>query len=1312
MMSSLSQPADGENAGLSAGTTETAVSHGDASHPQTAAMRVYVRIRPFARRELLRDGSQPQSTLKLDAKEGYLHVLDPSRNFLTRHTYGFEYCFNSGEAGLHGDQEAVYRHVGLPVLHNVIDGYNGCVFAYGQTGSGKTYTMLGVAHASLPEKSNGMERGHDYPKQCNTVRRKVHPELSARNASTRFVADDIFREVVVDDVCYVAASEGIIPRLARDIFKTLRQKQTDNSTHSFRVEMEFYEIYNEKAFDLLANGCGGTMAELRVRHQATTGAYVDGLSRKHVTCERDMLKWIKRGGVERHTAFTKANDRSSRSHAILTIHIVQVNIDQRDNSNRVSSKLNLVDLAGSERTGASGVEGLHFKEATMINLSLTALGRVIDTLADISSGKQGIFCPYRDSNLTWVLMDSLGGNSRTTMVATVSPYIDHYDETCQTLRYASRAKQIVNTAVVNEDPQVRQIKMLTAEVARLKGLVGNNAACDFTNEEVDRLRHRVIELEQQLVERNLMLETLQSQAVDRRAFSKKQTACTVSSKSKAADDKMVLDSSEKDLGNTARRTSVSCSLMSQSIDSLPTRDGRPECHMPRRYLSNRTLQELKRLGISAEEDCIKLLESVTHCAYEATMNYESMCKKNTMMINSHSHALRENLHKIEAKEWSVLTSIGEKLIASMEEACKRHETSIRSCEKMCRSMSHGTFSVTPLSSLEGYNADDKRCFVCKAATPNKFMMKEEKENQKIEEKMRRQVSTGVADCDKIKRRAELSHKNVCGAQAKNEKTRKSGAVALTSVSRDTERSLELQKQYYAMRLRSFSKLAADNVEKFLKLYSKENCEWSCIMMRHYEEWNALQCRNARQGKSVDQRVKDGVKVLLPPEVSKLHQSIAGLAQCGCEATYSTGPVYNSQPNVLLCSFMQKIDVLRDSYESQICDLKERCLELAGAFAPTETKTQNEIENSSQKPHEEVVHTIESLKCQQKNCIKGTEEAKMPNGCTVEGQKNEGWKDIKLMGQDLMRYTAHVELQQHEAIKLGVIKGLVVLECVQGHYGQHVKQCSAQMDNVLQACSTKTNIVQQHYEQFVQKVLEEREKEREQVAATKQNKEELHLLRKECEYVKKQKEIACSLLSGVGTLMAAGDALRAEHMDAVLSTVGAAVTELAHQREEHVAAVDVLEREVVSARTAMEQQRAEFEKRALDLRTAHEREWLELADSSSLLVAECVSWRQAVARRRLSRAWTLLSTSSSLQCRVPAVSMRSVSCLRATWRSGSTVRASTRRGWMMPVRYCWKPLGPVGAAQWSMRGCSLPTARSARRRRVPCCWNAKWSTVRF
>ncbi|XP_048796343.1 kinesin-like protein KIF13A isoform X5 [Lagopus muta] len=274
--------------------------------------------------------------------------------------------------------------------------------------------------------------------------------------------------------CSSALEKEFLRRPFRDIMLVFlpmdRQRISveENESHTFKVEVSYMEIYNEKVRDLLDPK--GSRQSLKVREHKVLGPYVDGLSQLAVTNFEDIESLMSEGNKSRTVAATNMNEESSRSHAVFNIIVTQTLYDlQSGNSGEKVSKVSLVDLAGSERVSKTGAAGERLKEGSNINKSLSTLGLVISSLADQAAGKgKNKFVPYRDSVLTWLLKDNLGGNSQTAMIATISPAADNYEETLSTLRYADRAKRIVNHAVVNEDPNARVIRELREEVEKLK----------------------------------------------------------------------------------------------------------------------------------------------------------------------------------------------------------------------------------------------------------------------------------------------------------------------------------------------------------------------------------------------------------------------------------------------------------------------------------------------------------------------------------------------------------------------------------------------------------------------------------------------------------------------------------------------------------------------------------------------------------------------------------------------------------------------------------------------------------------------------
>jgi len=335
-------------------------------------------------------------------------------------TFDFAYWSHAENDAHFVGQQKVYDDLGTDVVDNAFAGYNACVFAYGQTGSGKTYTMMGGE----------------------------------------------------------SESRGLIPRICQAMFARMKSGVGEGVT--YRTEVSYLEIYNERVKDLLSSG---SEHRLRVREHPQTGPYVEELSKHLVVDYEEICHLMAEGNAVRTTASTNMNDTSSRSHAIFTITFVNARFEAGVPHETVS-KIHLVDLAGSERADATGASGQRLKEGAHINKSLVTLGSVISALAEASNAKldvskqkqKEVFIPYRDSVLTWLLKDSLGGNSKTIMVAAISPAEVNHGETLSTLRYANRAKNIINKPTVNEDPNVRLIRDLRDEIERLRGMMSLDPA--------------------------------------------------------------------------------------------------------------------------------------------------------------------------------------------------------------------------------------------------------------------------------------------------------------------------------------------------------------------------------------------------------------------------------------------------------------------------------------------------------------------------------------------------------------------------------------------------------------------------------------------------------------------------------------------------------------------------------------------------------------------------------------------------------------------------------------------------------------------
>uniref|UniRef100_A0A670ZNL9 Kinesin-like protein n=1 Tax=Pseudonaja textilis TaxID=8673 RepID=A0A670ZNL9_PSETE len=386
-----------------------------------ASVKVAVRVRPFNAREL-----SHAATCVIQMQGPTTCIANPKQAKDAPKSFTFDYSYWShtsvSDDPRFASQQQVYKDIGEEMLLHAFEGYNVCIFAYGQTGAGKSYTMMG--------------------KQEKDQR-------------------------------------GIIPQLCEDLFRRVAEEASPSLSCS--VEVSYMEIYCERVRDLLSPKSRGN---LRVREHPIMGPYVEGLSKLAVTSFEDIADLMDCGNKARTVAATNMNETSSRSHAVFTIVFTQRRHDElTDLDAEKVSKISLVDLAGSERADSSGAKGTRLKEGANINKSLTTLGKVISALAEMQSNhkkRKSEFIPYRDSVLTWLLKENLGGNSRTAMIAALSPADINYEETLSTLRYADRAKQIRCNAIINEDPNARLIRELKEEVARLRDLLsaqGLSGAC-------------------------------------------------------------------------------------------------------------------------------------------------------------------------------------------------------------------------------------------------------------------------------------------------------------------------------------------------------------------------------------------------------------------------------------------------------------------------------------------------------------------------------------------------------------------------------------------------------------------------------------------------------------------------------------------------------------------------------------------------------------------------------------------------------------------------------------------------------------------
>ena len=377
------------------------------------SVKVAVRVRPFNTREKDNNSvcciemTQNQTTIKDELGQPRTFTFDHS--FWSHDSYiELENGYLSPDSsGKYTDQNMVFDILGKQILDNAWEGYHCCLFAYGQTGSGKSYSMVGYG-----------------------------------------------------------ANKGIVPISCEEIFKRISDNK-DPSIH-YEVEVSMLEIYNEKVQDLLVPINNRPPSGLKIRESKALGVFVADLTKYPVSSYEEISNKMDEGYQNRTIGSTLMNNTSSRAHTIVTIEFKQVNTQGKLKSEKLS-KINLVDLAGSERANSTGATGARLKEGCNINKSLLVLGNVINTLADKALGKKkDVLPPYRDSALTRILQNALGGNSKTVMICALSPASINYEETLSTLRYADRAKKIQNKAVVNESEHDKVVRLLREENNDLK----------------------------------------------------------------------------------------------------------------------------------------------------------------------------------------------------------------------------------------------------------------------------------------------------------------------------------------------------------------------------------------------------------------------------------------------------------------------------------------------------------------------------------------------------------------------------------------------------------------------------------------------------------------------------------------------------------------------------------------------------------------------------------------------------------------------------------------------------------------------------
>ncbi|CAI0397670.1 unnamed protein product [Linum tenue] len=409
--------------------------------PSDSGVQVIVRMRPLSKDE-----------------EGESTVQKISHESLSIN--GHNFTFDS-VADIEATQQDIFKLIGAPLVENCLAGFNSSVFAYGQTGSGKTYTIWGPSNVLSEVGSSSDQQG---------LTPRVFERLFARINEASHSCCSILLLSSVNNFQFVTS-----------VFPMQEQIKHSDRQLKYLCRCSFLEIYNEQITDLL----DPTQRNLQIREDVKSGLYVENLTEEHVFTLRDVTRLLIKGLSNRRTGATSVNAESSRSHSVFTCIVESRCKSMADGKSSLkTSRINLVDLAGSERQKLTGAAGDRLKEAGNINRSLSQLGNLINILAEVSQTGKQRHIPYRDSKLTFLLQESLGGNAKLAMVCAVSPAQSCKSETFSTLRFAQRAKAIKNKAVVNEEMEddvnhLREvIRQLRDELHRVKANNTNQTGWD------------------------------------------------------------------------------------------------------------------------------------------------------------------------------------------------------------------------------------------------------------------------------------------------------------------------------------------------------------------------------------------------------------------------------------------------------------------------------------------------------------------------------------------------------------------------------------------------------------------------------------------------------------------------------------------------------------------------------------------------------------------------------------------------------------------------------------------------------------------
>eukprot|EP00892_Ulva_mutabilis_P004653 jgi/Ulvmu1/255/UM001_0259.1 len=476
-----------------------------------------------------------KTVVGMDIREGQVHVYNPKAG-----TEEPAKTFTYDQVyDWNSQQLELFSITAKPIVDSVMAGYNGTIFAYGQTGTGKTFTMEGVDDATKPELRGIMLNVFD------------------------FIFDQI----------------------------------QDDSEHQreYLVYISYLEIYNEEIRDLLAKDS----EKLQLKEAADKGVYVKGLKKVVVKSAIEMQSHLNMGKKQRHVGATAMNADSSRSHSIFTIYVECKHSGPQGQQGIHVGKLNLVDLAGSERQSKTQASGSRLNEGIKINLSLTALGNVIEAL--VAAGDRHV--PYRDSKLTRLLQDSLGGNTKTVMVANIGPADWNHDETMSTLRYANRAKNIKNKPTKNEDPKDAMLRDMQQEMERLRAMLEGNQAPDAEGGALAR------EEGVEAVRRQMQEEILNKMQKDRSAGAVERVKVDAEAKAR-----MQLEAIMTEAGSTAQQKEAAMRQLAEQHEQIEKYAQAVEQEMENKTKIEQKLKSLEKRVLHGGENMVEKMSNLKKLA--------------------------------------------------------------------------------------------------------------------------------------------------------------------------------------------------------------------------------------------------------------------------------------------------------------------------------------------------------------------------------------------------------------------------------------------------------------------------------------------------------------------------------------------------------------------------------------------------------------------------------------------------------------------------------------------------------------------------